>query len=213
MVSAEHSAPIGRRAKRAETTRRNLLMAARELMSHGGPDSVTIQSITKAADIGQGTFYNYFTNRDEVIDTVIIDEVESLGKRLDHLTQGMSDAAEIYAFSLRHLMHTAVTDPVWGWLVVRMGIAQQGLLNQLGPRAARDIKIGMDSGRFKIADLGVATAMTFGSLLSVMHDYLRGERKVDPSSLYAENLLRMAGLSAEEAHEISIKPLPELPLY
>lgn len=204
-------APQGRRAKRAEATRKNLLNAARTLMASGGPDSITIQSITTAADIGQGTFYNYFANRDEVIDAVIIDEVESLGSRLDRLTAGMSDAAEIYAFSLRHLMHTAVTDPVWGWLVVRMGIAQQGLLSQLGPRAARDIKIGIDSGRFKVADLNVATAMTFGSLLAVMRDYLRSEAKSDPSEIYAENLLRMVGLGAEEAHAISIRALPELP--
>jgi AcrR family transcriptional regulator len=201
----------GRRARRAEETRKNLMLAARELMASGGADSITIQSITKAADIGQGTFYNYFANRDEVIDAVILDEVESLGNRLDHLTAGMSDAAEIYAFSLRHLMHTAVTDPVWGWLVVRMGIAQQGLLNQLGPRASRDIQIGINSGRFNIADLEVATAMTFGSLLAVMRDYLRSDAKKDPSSAYAENLLRMVGLSAEEAREISIRPLPDLP--
>lgn len=205
------STTLGRREKRAETTRKNLMWAARQLMASGGPDSITIQSITKIADIGQGTFYNYFANRDEVIDAVILAEVESLGSRLDRLTAGMSDAAEIYAYSLRHLMRTAVTDPVWGWMVVRMGIAQQGLLSQLGPRAARDIKIGIDSGRFKVENLEVATAMTFGSLLAVMRDYLRSQTKVDPSNVYAENLLRMVGLSPQEAQEISNRKLPDLP--
>jgi len=202
---------LGRRAKKAEATRRGLVAAAKQLMSSGGPDAVTIASITTAADIGQGTFYNYFKNRDEVIDAVILDEVESLGDRLDRLTAGMTDAAEIYAFSLRHLMHTAVSDPVWGWLVVRLGIAQQGLLSQLGPRAARDIQIGIDSGRFDVPDLSVATETTFGSLLAVMRDYLRSDKKVDPSDVYAENLLRMVGISPSEARAISRKQLPELP--
>jgi AcrR family transcriptional regulator len=202
---------LGRRAKKAEATRRGLVMAAKQLMSHGGPEAVTIASITTAADIGQGTFYNYFKNRDEVIDAVILEEVESLGDRLDRLTSGMTDAAEIYAFSLRHLMHTAVSDPVWGWLVVRLGIAQQGLLSQLGPRAARDLQIGIDSGRFDIPDLAVATATTFGSLLAVMRDYLRSDKKVDPSDVYAENLLRMVGISPSEARDISRKQLPDLP--
>lgn len=202
---------LGRRAKKAEATRRALITAAKQLMSSGGPDAVTIASITSAADIGQGTFYNYFKNRDEVIDAVILEEVESLGDRLDRLTVGMTDAAEIYAFSLRHLMHTAVSDPVWGWLVVRLGIAQQGLLSQLGPRAARDLQIGIDSGRFDIPDLEVATATTFGSLLAVMRDYLRSDKKTDPSDVYAENLLRMVGISVREAREISRKQLPELP--
>lgn len=202
---------LGRRARKAEETRARLMGAARDLMASGGPEAITIASITTAADIGQGTFYNYFVNRDEVIDAVILDEVESLGNRLDRLTKGMTDAAEIYAFSLRHLMHTAVSDPVWGWLVVRLGIAQQGLLSQLGPRAARDIQIGIDSGRFNVPDLSVATATTFGSLLAVMRDYLRSDKKRDPSDIYAENLLRMVGLSPIEAKEISTRKLPQLP--
>ena len=137
--------------------------------------------------------------------------VESLGQRLDALTSDMEDAAEIYSFSTRHLMHTAVSDPVWGWLVVRLGIAQEGLLNALGPRASRDIQIGVDSGRFRVDDVALASAMTFGSVLSVMHDYLQGDRKTDPSQAYAENLLRMVGIAPDEAREIANRPLPVLP--
>jgi AcrR family transcriptional regulator len=199
------------RVRKAEQTRRRLLDAARDQMSEGGPESVTIQTITLRADIGQGTFYNYFASRDEIIDEVILEVVESLGRRLDSLTANMDDAAEIYSFSTRHLMHTAVSDPVWGWLVVRLGIAQEGLLSALGPRASRDIQIGVDSGRFHVEDVSLASAMTFGSVLSVMHDYLQGDRKTDPSEAYAENLLRMVGINLEEAHEIAHRPLPKLP--
>ena len=206
------AAPKSLRVRKAEATRRRLLDAARAQMAEGGPESITIQTITMNADIGQGTFYNYFASRDEVIDAVILDAVESLGQRLDALTENMADAAEIYSYSTRHLMRTAVSDPVWGWLVVRLGIAQDGLLSALGPRASRDLQIGVDSGRFKIEDVSIASAMTFGSLLSVMHNYLDGDRSIDPTDLYAENLLRMAGVPADEAHEIAHRPLPPLPV-
>lgn len=201
----------GRRERKAEQTRRRILEAAQKQMAQGGPESITIQAVTEGADIGQGTFYNYFKSRDELIDSVIVDVVENLGRRLDKLTAGMPDAAEIYSFSLRHLMHTAVSDPVWGWFMVRLGIAQDGLLNALGPRASRDLQIGVDSGRFKINDVALASAMTFGSLLAVMHNYLDGDKTEDPSDAYAESLLRMVGISPEEAHEIAQRPLPPLP--
>lgn len=180
-------------------------------MAEGGPESVTILAITEGADIGQGTFYNYFKSRDEVIDAVIFDVVEMLGRRLDAMTVGMDDAAEVYSFSLRHLMHTAVSDPVWGWFVVRLGIAQEGLLSALGPRASRDIQMGVDSGRFDVEDVGLASAMTFGSLLAAMHNYLESDRTVDPSERYAEILLRMVGIPADEARRVAGLPLPELP--
>lgn len=203
--------PAGRRVRKAEQTRRRILEAAQNQMAIGGPESITIQSVTEGADIGQGTFYNYFKSRDELVDAVILDVVENLGRRLDALTRDMSDAAEIYSFSLRHLMHTAVSDPVWGWFMVRLGIAQDGLLETLGPRASRDIQIGVDSGRFILEDVSLASAMTFGSLLAVMHDYLDGDRKEDPSSSYAAMLLRMVGISPVEAEEIAHRPLPPLP--
>jgi hypothetical protein len=95
--------------------------------------------------------------------------------------------------------------------MVRLGIAQEGLLEALGPRASRDIQIGIDLGRFVLKDVSIASAMTFGSMLAVMHDYLDGDRKEDPSSMYAAMLLRMVGISPEEAEEISLRPLPPLP--
>src|SRR5690554_4441208 len=156
----EHAS--GRRVRKCEQTRRRILAAGKAQMAEGGPESITILSITERADIGQGTFYNYFKSRDELVDAVIFDVVEMLGRRLDALTRELEDAAEVYSFSLRHLMHTAVSDPVWGWFMVRLGIAQDGLLNALGPRASRDLQKGVDSGRFTIDDVPLASAMTFG---------------------------------------------------
>ena len=211
-MASSIDAPVGRRERKAEQTRRRILDAAREQMADGGPESVTIGSIAERADIGQGTFYNYFASRDDVIDAVIYDVVESLGQRLDALTEGMEDAAEIYSFSLRHLIQTAVSDPVWGWMLVRLGIAQEGLIKALGPRASRDIGIGVDRGRFFVDDIELASAMTFGALLAAMHSYLDDRTLNDPSQAYAENLLRMVGLDAGEARRVSRLPLPPLPL-
>lgn len=203
-----------RRARKAEATRRRILAATRELMATGGAEAVTIAAIAaiaESADIGLGTFYNYFPSRDELIDTLIFDTVEGLGRRLDALTKDIEDAAEVYSFSLRHLMHTAVSDPVWGGFLVRLGIAHEGLLAALGPRASRDLQYGVDTGRFQLDSVALSSAMTFGALLSAMHQYLDGDVHEDPSDAYAELLLRMVGIPADEAREISRRPLPLLP--
>ena len=210
-ASTADVAPVGRRARKQELTRQRLVAAAHQQMSAAGAQSITILSITEQADVAQGTFYNYFDSRDALIDVVIHEAVETFGQRLDTLTRDMGDAAEIYSFSLRHLMHTAVSDPVWGWLLVRLGIAQDTLLSILGPRAARDIQIGVDSGRFVVPDVALASAMTFGAMLSAMHSYLDGTREFDPSQQYAEYLLRMVGIPSAEAHEITQRPLPPMP--
>jgi len=206
------AAPRGLRERKAEATRRRLLDAARQLMSVGGAESLTIAGLASRADIGLGTFYNYFETREAIIDAVIYDVVETLGQRLDALTERIEDPAEVYSFSLRHLMRTAISDPVWGWFLVRLGIAHEGLVGILGPRAGRDLQYGVDTGRFQPLDVALATAMTFGSLLSAMRTYLEtDDHPADPSALYAELLLRMVGIPVEEAHEIAHRRLPPLP--
>ena len=202
----------GLRERKAEATRRRLLDAARELMSAGGAESLTIAGLASRSDIGLGTFYNYFESRDAIIDAVIYDIVETLGQRLDTLTAGIDDAAEVYSFSLRHLMGTAISDPVWGWFLIRLGIAHEGLVGILGPRASRDLQYGVDTGRFDLDDVPLASAMTFGSLLSAMRTYLEtDDHPEDPPALYAEHLLRMVGIPVAEAREIAHRPLPPLP--
>lgn len=182
-------------------------------MATAGVEGTTVSAITERADLGAGTFYNYFSSRDEIIEAVVASAVEKLGQRLDALTCGMDDAADIYSFSLRHLMQTAESDPLWGWLVVRLGVAHEQLIATLGPRARRDLMIGVQSGRFHIPDVDIATALTFGSLLSAIHAHLKGNGPADPSQVFAEFMLRMIGIPAGEAHEVAKRPLPDLPTY
>lgn len=208
---SQTSVTLGRRERKQAETRRRLIEAARDQISEGGLESVTITSITERADVAQGTFYNYFESRDAIIDALIYESVELLGRRLDALTAHMNDAAHVYSFSLRHLMNTALSDPAWGWVMIRLGITHETLLRTLGPRATRDLQKGVDSGRFNLPDVSLASAMTFGGLVSAMHEYLGGEDRDAPSTHYAEYLLRMAGIPSAEAHEIVRLPLPELP--
>ncbi|WP_068395887.1 TetR/AcrR family transcriptional regulator [Kribbia dieselivorans] len=201
---------VGRTDRRRALNRQRLLDAAVSLVAEVGADALTVSAVTERADLGAGTFYNHFASREELITEVVRTTVETLGQRLDAMSAPLEDAAEVYGFSLRHLMGAAVSDPLWGWLMVRLGVAHDELLATLGPRARRDLAKGMESGRFRILDLDIATAITFGALLSTMRVYLAGERDVDPSVVFAETMLRMVGLSPAEARDVAHRPLPPL---
>lgn len=202
---------VDRRTRKAERTRARLIDAARRLVAAHGPEAVTIAQITAAADVGTGTFYNYFATRDEIITAVITDTVEGMGQRLDAMTADMADPAEVFASSLRHLMGTAMSDPVWAWFVVRIGAAHPALIEVLGPRCTRDLARGIEEGRFRIDNLPMAAEMVFGSLLAAIHSYLGSDRQGDQPAQYAELNLRMVGLSPEDAAEVCRRPLPQLP--
>ncbi len=61
------SAPPSRRERRRTETRDRLFRAAMALLAERDFDSVTVEAITEAADVGKGTFFNYFANKEAVV--------------------------------------------------------------------------------------------------------------------------------------------------
>lgn len=201
-----------RRTRRQKATRRKLVTATHELVAEHGLDAVTVADITERADVGTGTFYNYFTSREAAIDAVIEDQIATLGRRLDAMSRYLEDPAEIISTSLRHLMGTAISDPVWGKFIVNLGLAHPSLIAILGPRATRDMQIGINADRFDVPNVPMAADIIFGSLLAAIHaHHLSETASSDPTIDLAIYNLRMLGLSPDDASAVSHRPLPALP--
>jgi AcrR family transcriptional regulator len=59
--------PTGRRERRRQETRERLFEAAVRLLSEREFEAVTVEAITEAADVGKGTFFNYFSSKEAVV--------------------------------------------------------------------------------------------------------------------------------------------------
>jgi AcrR family transcriptional regulator len=57
----------GRRARRSAETREKLFRAALDLFAGKGFTETTVEDITEAADVGKGTFFNYFPSKDHIL--------------------------------------------------------------------------------------------------------------------------------------------------
>src|SRR6202041_4138437 len=56
-----------RRARRGAATRESLFRAALDLFASKGFAETTVEDITEAADVGKGTFFNYFPSKDHLL--------------------------------------------------------------------------------------------------------------------------------------------------
>jgi len=61
----------GRRARRMASTRQELLLAGRKLFSDKGLYESRVEEITETADVGKGTLYRYFRNKEALIVAVV----------------------------------------------------------------------------------------------------------------------------------------------
>jgi AcrR family transcriptional regulator len=209
-VPAPEASPAAstRGARRRAQTRARLLGAARELFARHGVEATRINEITELADVGFGSFYNHFSDKDEIVEAVLRDSTETQGAAVEALTSGFSDPAEVVAVAHRHFVRLAREDPTWGWLLVRLDVSHRLVREALGPRALRDLQLGVKAGRFDIPDLGVTLSATGGALLGVMRAVLDGELDQRADERHAENVLRMLGLPRDEAARIARRRLP-----
>jgi AcrR family transcriptional regulator len=62
-----HARFPSRRERRTAETRERLFRAALDLFAKKGFAETTVEDITEAADVGKGTFFNYFPSKDHIL--------------------------------------------------------------------------------------------------------------------------------------------------
>ena len=82
---------VDRRARRRAETRARLLEAARATFARQGIDATRINEITDEADVGFGSFYNYFESKDAIVAAVVEETVEAAGRAIDYDGSGGSE--------------------------------------------------------------------------------------------------------------------------
>src|ERR1700745_2133594 len=202
--------PPSRLERRKQRTRAALIGAAQRLIAQG-KFNVPILEITQAADVGMGSFYNHFDSKEQLFEAAVTDVLDAHGAMLDRLTESMDDPAETFAASFRLTGRLFRQRPQESDILLANGPLLLSSDRGLAPRALRDIKAAADAGRFKVDDPELALAMAGGALLG-LGKLLRDNPDRDDAraaDTVTENVLRLFGLSAEEAHEVCRRPLPD----
>jgi len=205
------TAPTGRGARRRLETRARLVRAARELMARKGIGSTSIQEITDTADVGFGSFYNHFDSKEAIAAAVMEEAIESFGAAADRLADTIEDPAEVLAASVRHAVLRAAADEAWAWFLIRTALDRADTLRRgVGRRLARDIRIGLQRRRFKVADPLAATLAAGGAILAIIAGRLHGAIGDDAPERAAAVVLKLLGLPADEARRVAKRPLPSI---
>jgi AcrR family transcriptional regulator len=71
-----------RRERKKRKTRQRLLECAWHRFLQNGYDETTVEDITEAADVAKGTFFNYFSTKEAVLDELALWRLELLGQQI-----------------------------------------------------------------------------------------------------------------------------------
>lgn len=197
---------LTRSERRKASTRARIVEAAERLMRDRGVEEVTIQDITEAADVGHGTFYLHFKTKGEVLRPLIEHLSDQVHVRVDQAAHGATDPALRNALGLRILLRAIAEDPLWSWYA-RSETSFSELVSEMGTPPADDMRNGLKSGRFEVADLPATVSFINGALVGMIALLDAGARADETADMTAELVLRVLGVSAEEARQIARQPL------
>lgn len=202
---------MNRLERRKQRTRNALLKAAQSFIA-AGKVNVPVLEITQAADVGMGSFYNHFESKEQLFDAAVAEVLDAHGALLDHLTAPLDDPAETFACSFRLTGRLFRRRPQESQILLANGMALLSSERGVAPRALRDIRAAVQAGRFTVEDPELALAVAGGALLG-LGNLLRNEPDRDDTAAVdavTKDVLRLFGLSEEEAREICQRPLPDL---
>lgn len=199
-----------RSSRRREKSRASLILAAREMMSVKGVDATTIADITEAADLGFGTFYNHFKSKDEIVDAAMEDMVERLGDEIDELIAPIDDPFFAQIVAWHQVVSLAVSEPIWGWFVLRSSKTLNMLNEGLMVRFRRDVEKAIEAGDFVVSDIDVVANLVGGGVLSLVNARLSGVIDDAQVSEGLALLVTHLGITPEKARKLIAKPIPSL---
>ncbi|MFI6096046.1 TetR/AcrR family transcriptional regulator [Lentzea sp. NPDC051213] len=197
--------------RRKARTRAALVRAAQEFIADGKLNAPILE-ITQSADVGMGSFYNHFQTKEELFHAALEDALDTFGQVLDSLTGDLDDTAHVFAQSFRLTGRLHRRLPELSKVLLHNGFELTRSGKGLAPRARRDIESALAAGRFTVADPELALTIVAGSVLA-LGQLLHAQPDRDDAAAtdqIAEDLLRMLGVPADEARDISRRALPSV---
>lgn len=201
-----------RYARKRRSTRARLLKAGHDIMAEVGVDQAKVSEITNAADLGFGTFYNYFPTKDVLAGEVLDCMIHDCGVRSELATRELanSDPAAIIPVSIRLVIREAAATPIWRWWALRPDLLVDRVRDGFAEFATRDLRHGVEHGFLHLSheDLDQGWALACWMIVGGIHDIVVGNRPLASDAFVSSAIARVWGYDSEAAQRVSTLPLP-----
>ncbi len=184
------------RGKR-ERTRAALLDSAISVFANKGFEASRITDITEHASLANGTFYNYYHDKQEVLADVASGLAVEIVRRINDEMEGIDNAMVRFVTATARILEIARQEPEWIdvllgsiWIVPELQSAVIQYLRQ-------DLELGLKQGHFDIE----VDILLVNQILALVRTAVLLDRNVEDETLRrtCESELRLLGLPAGKA--------------
>jgi AcrR family transcriptional regulator len=182
-----------------ERTRAALLDGAMRVIAAKGMENAKISDITETAGLANGTFYNHFEDKDEILREVAYGIAGEVGRTIDEQMVDIGDARTRVVVATSRFIAMAVKEPEWGAVLIGSVEHMPNVRKDIMQYLHADLELGVEQGVFDIRLdqflLDQIAALVVVSIRLQMNAGRTSELTVQT----CENILRLCGLSPAAA--------------
>jgi len=208
--AAESVAPqaLTRGHKKRERTRRSLVDAAQRLVARKEVGEIALLEVAAEAQVSNGTIYNYFRTRDEVLEAVGIAMATEFSDAISVLSAEVHSGAQRLCIGVRMFIGRAANDPQWASALLRIIHFGQAMHSRLAAHVLDDLREGRREGAFAFEDEGIALELVLSCTTGAMRAVVEGRMMAEHAIQVTEMLLKALGVTPAKARKIASLPLP-----
>ncbi|PJZ84704.1 TetR family transcriptional regulator [Leptospira harrisiae] len=157
-----------------ERTRAQIMNAALRLFAIKEAGETSIAEVAVEAEVANGTIYNYFKTKEELLDASALMLAEQAAAEADILMADIQNEVERLAFGAVHFLQKARKDSDWAWALIRVAAVAPRMSEILRAYPLRDMKKAVTSGKFSIDSEESALALFVGAIHYGIRNILEG---------------------------------------
>jgi len=208
-VLAGLAAPDGALPKRERTRRLILATAAREF-AENGVAAVTIQEIAGQAGVANGTFYNHFKTKEELLEALALWMADTLCRQIEESYADIKDGARRMSIGNRRYILLGVKYPRWALMLMDVATAVPQLLDHINGYALADLRLGIRQKSFRVASEAAALNLINGTAIQAIRQAAVGLAPAQHDIAVSTTILRGLGMEFDAAAACARLPLPPL---
>ena len=178
-----------------ETTRAALLEATKTLVMERGKEKISIQDITHKAQVGSGTFYNYFESKHKVFEAIAEEMLAVFHEELNEIRTTLKDPAMIVAVTLNHCFRRAQNHEAWNTFLAAVCLSDKYILIQDADQCYQDIERGVSAGRFKVENIPFTQNLILAMVRHTNSEIRLGNLPAENIEDATRAILKMLGIS------------------
>lgn len=203
-------------AERRERMRKRLVETAMIVFANRGVGASVIPEVVAAAEVSQGSFYNYFRTNEDLLAAVSNELSTEMIALIESVAGDIADPAQKVASAIRCYLHLARAHRLLARFLAAAGLRLAGASEDARKGSAAydflpaDLKAGQASGAFQAMPVDIAVDVVKGACLIAIDRMAHGRTTKDYPDRIAAAILRALGVPAGDAVRLTGVALPKM---